>query len=285
MNLIARIGLLWCICLATPAWAHISIQDDYGETLHFEAPPARIISLIPHATELLFSIGAGDQLIAVDPWSDFPAAAKKLPRVGDAQTLHIERILALKPDLVIIWQPTSDSRRILQLRRLGVKVFASAPKNFEDIANTAKKWLVLSKHPSKTALHQFQQKHAQLRQTYAKKTTMNVFVQISHSPITTIGRDQFISHALTVCGAKNIFRDQKLASFPVHPEQLIQRQPDLIIGFSGDPPPKQAGINIPYETISPNLLARPSFRLIEGTEIMCKKIDELRRKSENSRSK
>lgn len=100
--MIRRIAFWLCLLLAIPAQAEtIRLLDDTGQTLEFTRPPQRIISLTPHLTELLFAVGAGAQVVGVDSASDYPQAAQALPRVGGYSRINFERMLALKPDLVI----------------------------------------------------------------------------------------------------------------------------------------------------------------------------------------
>ena len=114
--------------------ATVRLVDDAGQTLEFTQPPQRIISLTPHLTELLFAVGAGSQVVGVDSASDFPADAKTLPRVGDFSRINFERVLALKPDLVIVWLGGNRPADIHGLKKMGVPVLQTQATRLEDVA-------------------------------------------------------------------------------------------------------------------------------------------------------
>ncbi|MDQ1316314.1 MAG: iron complex transport system substrate-binding protein, partial [Pseudomonadota bacterium] len=124
-----------CLLLALPAQAAVlRLVDDAGQTLEFSRPPQRIIALTPHLTELLFAVGAGTQLVGVDSASDYPAAARSLPRVGDYSRINFERILALKPDLVIVWVGGNRAADIHGLKKMGVPLLHTQATRLDDVA-------------------------------------------------------------------------------------------------------------------------------------------------------
>ena len=129
--------LLLSLCLlaaAAAAQAGIVVHDDAGRTVRLAAPARRIVSLAPHITENLYAAGAGSHIVGVSAYSDYPAAAKKLPRVGSAASLDLEAILALKPDLVIAWDSGNQAGQLAKLRALGLPLFVSRPLKLGDIA-------------------------------------------------------------------------------------------------------------------------------------------------------
>ena len=128
--------LLLLCCVALAARAEIRAVDDEGATLVLRAPAQRIVSIAPHLTELLFAAGAGPRVVAVSAYSDFPEAARRLPQVGDAVLLDLERIVALKPDLVLVWANGSSPQQLQRLRAAGLPVFSSAARGLPHIAAT-----------------------------------------------------------------------------------------------------------------------------------------------------
>lgn len=278
-------GIVLSLLFAHAVYAqNINIIDDNGHHLTFKSPPARIVSLAPHATELLFAVGAGKQLVALDNWSNFPAQAQHLPRVGDMNTLHFERILAHRPDLVVVWEATQQSRQAWRLRHLGLPVFVSSPKNFADIRRNAEMFAKISRQANIAhhALHQFTQQLQELeRQKPTANDKLSVFIQISTQPLISVGGGQFISQALEYCQAENIFKDQKLMSFPVQKEQVIARAPDVILYFEDAPQTPEfwafLGERTPkFISIHADKLARPSLRLVEGTAQICQDLNQIR---------
>ena len=134
-----RLILLFALFAACCADAAISVQDDTGTTVTLTQPARRIVSLAPHATELLFAAGAGDSIVGTVSCSDYPAAAKSIPRVGDNRQVDIERLIATKPDLLVVWRHNASLRQTEQLRALGIPMFYSEPHKLDDIPETLQK--------------------------------------------------------------------------------------------------------------------------------------------------
>ena len=121
-------------CSVVVLAAPVSAVDATGVRIERAAPAARIVSLAPHATELLFAAGAGGSVVGLLAPADWPPEAKRVPRVGDAAGLDLERVVALKPDLVVVW-PYFAPGEVERLRALGVPVFVSDPRTPEAIAD------------------------------------------------------------------------------------------------------------------------------------------------------
>src|SRR5690606_40706935 len=111
-----------------PAQATVTVQDDAGKIVTLAQPAQRIVSLAPHATELIFAAGGGDRIVGTVGYSDYPEAARKIPRVGDHRQIDLERVIALKPDLLVVWLHGSSERQLDSLRKLGIPFFYSEPK-------------------------------------------------------------------------------------------------------------------------------------------------------------
>ena len=107
--------------LCGASWANITVTDDAGKTVTLKAPAKRILSLAPHVTELLYAAGAGHLIVGTVEFSDFPEAARKIPRIGNHDSLDLERIVALKPDLVVVWL-NGNSQKQLDLVEQGLQV-------------------------------------------------------------------------------------------------------------------------------------------------------------------
>jgi iron complex transport system substrate-binding protein len=117
---IAALGLAALLAAAAPAVAAISVTDDTGAAVTLQRPAQRIVSLAPHATELLFAAGGGARVVGTVTYSDYPPAARDIPRVGDNRSLDLERIAALKPDLVVVWRHGNAQKQLDRLRALGI---------------------------------------------------------------------------------------------------------------------------------------------------------------------
>ena len=169
------------LCLMTNvAFAEIVVTDDRGRDIKLAAPAQRIISLAPFLTENLFAIGAGEQVIATDSASDYPLSVKKLERVGNHQMLNLEKILSLKPDLIVIWDSGYQGRALQQLEFSGVPVYYSEPKNLKQVASTLRRLGILSgqhQHAEKIA-SDYELKLASFSSDQYKNKTVAVFFQI-----------------------------------------------------------------------------------------------------------
>ena len=214
------------------ASAQIRVLDTTGATVTLAAPAKRIIALSPHLTELVYAAGAGAYLVGVSEYSDLPPDAAKLPTVSNFAGINVERVAALKPDLVLVWQSGTRPEWIVQLRKLGIPVFSDEPKSFDDIAATIDTLGTLAgtQTTANIAALAARARAAGLRKAYAAKSPVRVFYQISETPLLTINRQHFLSQALSLCGAVNVFGDLAPYVPQVSREAVLAANPDAIIG-------------------------------------------------------
>jgi len=278
---IHRITLGLCLLLAMSVQAAtVRLVDDAGQTLEFSQPPQRIISLTPHLTELLFAVGAGSQIVGVDSASDFPVEAKTLPRVGDFSRINFERVLALKPDLVIVWVGGNRAADIHGLKKMGVPVLHTQATHLEDVARLLRLIGQASGHAESgnAAARKFSSQLAQLKMPTSQQPPMKVFYQVWDRPLMTVGGTHWISDALSLCGARNVFADLRGLSPVVSREAVLQRAPALIVGGNDAPDMRRtwkafaslpAVKNNAFVSVDADLLHRPTPRLIEGVAGLC----------------
>ncbi len=207
----ALVCVAWSLCCAI-ASAAVEVRDDAGRVVRLERPATRIVSLAPHLTELLFAIGAGDRLVGVTGFSDYPPAATALPRVGGLYGLDVERLLALKPDLVVAWRSGTAEAELDTLERLGLRVFRNEPRTLDDIATTmARLGTLTGDEPgANAAAADFRARVATLRDTYASRSPVRVFYQVWNDPLMTIGGPQPITQVIELCGGRNVFASVKM---------------------------------------------------------------------------
>lgn len=251
--------------------------------------PARAISLAPHITEILFAAGAQDHLIAVDSSSDYPPAAKDLPRIGDALRVNPERLLELKPDQVWAWQANQigpELRR--QLQQTHINLIFAAPEKLDDIPafvrlagdslNTAEVAVPMA------AL--LDNQIAALRQNSRLGETVSVFLEIGSEPLYTLARDPLIQDVLTTCKAQNIYARHAAVAPTISLEDVLHKRPQVVIMAYRDPAQlrarhlfweKHLGLS-PHAllNLNPDALYRPGPRLIEATRILCEQLDRYR---------
>lgn len=216
---------------APPATAEVRASDDAGATIILPAPASRIVSLAPHATELLFAIGAGAKVIGVLEGSNHPEAARNLPTVGDSSALDVERIVAMKPDLIVAW-PFALPVQVQKLRSTGIPVFVSDPRNIDTIATDLERLGILAGTP--TQAHEAAQR---FRTTLSRATPatpapgppLRVFYQIWNAPLYTIGGPHLITEAIRRCGGENVFAGLAIAAPEVTLEAVLSERPEAII--------------------------------------------------------
>ncbi len=277
-----RAALLWlCLLAAAPGQAAaIRVVDDAGVTLELAKPPQRIVSLTPHLTEMLYAVGAGAQLAGADSASDHPVAARALPRVGDYSRVNLERVLALKPDLVVAWVGGNRPADIHALTALGVPVLHTRAARLDDVARLLRLIGRVSGHDAAgdAAATEFAARLAALGRRYARGNEVRVFYQVWDRPLMTVGGRHWISDALALCGARNVFADLDAASPVVSREAVLKRAPQVIV--SGSDAPDVRGFWQPFATlpavkrrafvrVDADRLHRPAPRLAEGVAELC----------------
>lgn len=280
---------LFAVC-ASSAVAEIRATDDAGNLLSLSRPSSRIVSLAPHVTELLFAIGAGGQIVGADEFSDFPVAAKKLPRIGRAGALDLERIVALKPDLVIGWGSGNSSAQVTQLRKLGLNIFISEPRQLSDVSSSLRRFgqLTGNTEAAKISADEFDLGIANLRAQYARRKPVSVFYEIWDRPLMTVNGQHIISSVLTLCGGINVFAQLGQLAPTVDVEAVLKAQPQAILGSGSDATRPQwlddwrrwpripAAANGNLFNIPPDMIQRHTPRLLEGATLVCEALEKAR---------
>lgn len=211
--------------------AALDIIDDTGVHLALGQPAQRIVSLAPGATEMLFAAGAGSSVIATVAYADQPAAARQVPRIGDSSAIDMERLLVLKPDVVVYWPGGNSPAQIAQLRRLGITLYGQQVNRLADLGASLRRLGVLTGTADVAWQRavQIEEQVAQLRKRYARHAPVSALLETWNQPLYTVGGQQLMSDALSVCHTTNVFGDLAQLSPAVQVEAVISRDPDLII--------------------------------------------------------
>jgi len=285
--LLAVLGVPACLAAAHAAGA-VSARDDTGQLIHLPHPARRIVSLAPHVTEMLFDLGVGSRVVGASRYSDYPPAAKGIPRVGGAAGLDYERILALHPDLVVAWASGTGAGPIHKLRRLGLKVFVSRPRSFADIASSLRRLGQLVGRPQrgKARAQRFRQRVVAIRRRWSHRRPVRVFYEIWNRPLMTVGEPHIISEAIRACGGRNVFGDLDSLAPRVAAGAVLGRDPQAIV-VSGPrswlaywhrwkrlPAVQQGNLF----RLDPDRIQRPGPRIIEGTRTLCRDLQQARRR-------
>lgn len=282
--------MLMLLLFGALAPAH-AVTDDSGHVLRLSAPAQRIVALSPHLTELLFAAGAGKAMVGAVEFSNYPEAARSLPRLGSYEGPDLERILALNPDLVVTWESGNGARRVAQLRRLGLNVFSSEPRSLEDIPRTLEalgRLAGTSGVSDKAAAH-FRERLRSLRERYAGREPVEVFYQVWARPVTTLNGEHLVSRVMELCGGRNVFADLDGLAPVVSVEAVLDRNPRVIVagGMANGArewleqwrrwPGLRAVDEGHLVYIHPDHLQRHTPRILDGAEELCATLDRVRR--------
>ena len=284
----AVLGLL--AVFAASVCAEIRVIDDSGQTLVLKVPARRIISLAPHTTELLFAAGAGTRIVGADRYSDHPPEAKRIPRIGDSSLLDIERIVALKPDLIVVWLHGTPERQLSKLRALRIPVFHNEPRTLADISRSlVQLGRVAGTEPyAEKAAGDFAAAVAELRAQYAGRLPVPLFYQLWTDPLLTINGEHLISDVVRLCGGANIFADLKALVPTVSAEAVVAAKPEVIVTTSGEFsndeafrvwkkfPSMRAVANNAFIILDSGTISRHSPQILEGARVLCQRLDLVR---------
>lgn len=268
----------------------LQVTDDIGKKVSLDKPAQRIVSLAPHLTELLFAAGAGDAVVGVVSYSDYPPEAAQRPHVGDAQNLDVESIVTLQPDLVVAWKSGNPTPQLEQLIRFGIPVFYSEPRHLEDIATNLERLGLLagSDEPALAAAEKLRSGTRRLVERYSRAEPVRVFYEIWHQPLMTVGGKHLISQLIRVCGGQNVFADLAALAAAVEREAVLMSDPEVIIasGMTEQRPPwLDQWLDWPqlYAVkhkhlyfIPPDLIQRHTPRVLEGAQRLCDQLQQAR---------
>lgn len=284
--------LILLALFASLARAEIVLTDDAGTTLRLARPAARIVSLAPHITETLFAAGAGEKIVGAVDYSDYPPAAKNIPRIGGYSRLDLERILAAKPDLALGWVSGNSPAHLDKLRAAGIPVFLVQPKGIEDVAVNLERFGLLAgtENVARAAAREFRERLAALATRYAGRPKLRVFYQVWNRPLMTVGGSQIITDVIALCGGENVFADLTPLAPQVSVEAVLARDPEAIVASGmGEARPEWlddwrqwtqmtavARGNLFF--IPPDLIQRPTPRLLDGAERLCTQLEAARGK-------
>ena len=207
----------------------ISLTDDTGQTLQFTQPVQRIVALSPAITENLFAIGLGERIVGVSSHSDYPHPAKKIPVVSDYQSIDLEAILKLKPDVIVAWHGGQSPAQLRILQQLSIPIFYQKINTLADIPTSLMRLSHMAGNQSTAAPISA---HAYGRIpliAQAPTPILSAFYQVWGQPLMTVNRQSWVSDALNRCGAHNMFSDLPTSAPMVNMEDVLKRNPALII--------------------------------------------------------
>lgn len=253
--------------------------------------PQRLITLAPHITELVFAAGAGDRIVGTVASSDYPSQARRIPRVGNGIQLDTERIVALRPDLILAWQPSGATRALAPLlARLHIPLAYVQPRALRDIPREI---ITLGHKLGTSAIadreaQALTDRIAALGARYQGRRTVSAFIEVGTAPLYTLGNAPLINDVLHLCGGANIFAGAPIPAPQVSIESVLQDRPDAVIIASADARRVTertrywADLSLPAARnrhvygLDPDKLFRPGPRLIDAAQALCRDLARAR---------
>jgi len=242
------------------------------------AEPPRVVTLAPNLTELAFA--AGITPVGVSDYSDYPPAAKNIEHVASWQGINTERLLRLKPDVVVAWRGGTPLRQIEQLQALGIQVVWLDPNSIAQLVASLRQLADWSPQPQQAdrAAGELQQQFDALRQRYAQPQRKRVFLQFGSKPLFTAADNTLQNEILQLCGGENIFADSRVPWPQVSREQVQARQPQAIV-ITGDAAGArrteqfwQPQLNVPVLTVNDDWFSRAGPRSILAAGQLCRQL-------------
>jgi iron complex transport system substrate-binding protein len=275
-------------CITPSTAAPISIRDDLGRTVELKEPARRIVTLAPFLTELAYSIGAGDRIVGVSAFSDYPPEARKLPQVSSAAGFSLESIAALKPDLVVAWRDSARREEIERVASFGTALYIADARTLQDVPRILRAMGSLTGRDVDAVVSAYESKLAGLRRRYAGERKVRALLAIWQRPLTTVAGPHFMNEALDICGARNVFEDLEGVAPVVSMEEVYKRDPEIIVNASSsasagasraewqEHPTLSAVKSGKLLYVDPDRIQRLTARTPDGIGALCEAIERVR---------
>jgi len=275
-------------CITPCTGAPISLTDDLGRKVELQRPAERIVALAPFLTEIVFAVGAGERVVGVSAYSDYPPEAAQLPQVASAAGFATERIAALRPDLALVWRDSMRPDDVERLERLGIPVFVANARRLEDVPRLLRAAGSLTGRDASAVARTFEQELRQVRAQYSGRRKLTAFLEIWNRPLTTIAGRHFMNEALEICGAANVFADLEGVAPVVEWEEVYRRDPEIVVGVASAAGEDEFRAN--WRTrgalaavkndrlvfVGDDALQRPTPRTPQAIRGLCRRLDRLR---------
>jgi iron complex transport system substrate-binding protein len=256
------------------------VTDEAGKRVRVPARPQRIVTLAPNLTEIVYAVGAGSRLVGNTTFCDYPAEAKQVTKVGDTMQPNIERIIALRPDLILVSTASQLETFTKQLDERGIAVYVTDPHDLEGVLRSIKTVgeLLGQEGQAETLVNSLRARAVAVEDAVKGLTPVTVFYQVSPSPLWTAGRRSWITDLIRRAGGKSVtaevegewMRYSDEAALASHPDAIIMASSDSMSGDEMKVAPalekSPAVLNKRVYRINGDYLSRPGPRLIEGLE-------------------
>jgi iron complex transport system substrate-binding protein len=276
--MLASVIALALLALPGTLWAEVQVIDSEGRELHLNKPARRIVALAPHIVENLFSIGAGEQIVGAVQYSDYPIEARALPRVGGVGSYSLESIVDAQPDLVILWGSGTPPQVRASLERLGIPYVVNEIRSLDELGAQFATLGAVTGHKTEAAraASAVRRSLQSAQKNGEAGGSVPVFLQIWDDPLQTIGDGHLLSEVISRCGGRSISDDLPGLAPLISLEQVLAADPALIIVESQAQARHwqrwtslRAVRGNSIVSINPDLLYRPTLRLLEGMTAIC----------------
>ena len=270
------------------AAAQVSIRDDLNRPVQVKKKPERIVTLAPFLTELVYAAGAGDHVIGVSKLSDFPPDARKVTQIGTGAEFSLAQLATFKPDLVLAWRDGIRKEEIERISAFGATVFTASARTLDDVPRLLKAIGLLTGNDVTAVVAEYEAKIERLKAENYSKRRVSAFLELWNRPLTTISGTHFMTEALDICRADNVFKDLPGSAPQVTIDELYEKDPFVIVGagsatnmdeFRSNWSVRQ-GLNAVKDNrlvfIDTDTFQRPTPRTPDAIRQLCSALDEVR---------
>ena len=270
------------------AAAQLTLRDDLGRPIVLKEPAKRIVTLSPSLTELVYAVGAGNLVVGVDSLSDYPPEAKSVAQVVTGAQFSIEQLAHLKPDLVLAWRDGIRPADVEAISAFGATVFVANARRIEDVPRLLEIVGRLAGRDSGPVIAEFEGRLERVRRANAQKRRVTAFLEIWNRPLTTISGTHFLSEALEICHAENVFGARVGSAPRVSWDDVAREDPFVIVGAGSASNAEEFRSNWAIRSslgavkarrlvyLESDTIQRPSPRMPAGIEQLCRTIDQVR---------
>ncbi|HKO42034.1 MAG TPA: cobalamin-binding protein [Pyrinomonadaceae bacterium] len=257
------------------------VVDDSGRSVTIPAKIERFVSLAPNLTEIAFAVGAGDRLIGNTTFCNYPERAKSIAKVGDTLQPSIERVLALKPQLVLVSTASQLQAFTTQLEEHGIALYINDPQSLEDVFLSITNLGDVLNQPAAASdlLKQLRARTEAVERAVAGRPRVRVFFQLSGQPLYTAGNTSFVTNLIERAGGQSVTAEVNEAWPRLSDEAALASRPEVVIMLSGESMGAAANLKVTRAlqnspavrtgrlyVIDGDLLTRPGPRLVDGLE-------------------
>jgi iron complex transport system substrate-binding protein len=277
-------------CILSVEAKAITVQDFSGREVTLAQPAQRIVALAPHIVENIYSAGAGSRLVGAVSYSNYPPAAADIPVVGSYNAFSLEQIVALKPDLVVMWGSGNGMQTLSRLEDLGIPVYVSELRHLSDVGKSISLLgqLAGTTTVSEREAQRIEEELLKLRNRYIGQREVGVFYEIWNEPLQTVNGEHLISEIITLCGGRNVFQDAVSLAPRISLESVLVSNPEAIVASGmGEARPEWLDQWRQYPSLSavagealffinPDHVQRPTARILLGARRLCQQLEQVR---------